>query len=173
MGVPCSGGRGIGCMAISWTLLGSLLLASAPRDIRSTCSKMEAEDGCSLVPLMGGGGGGPEGERRNGGHKNPLPSTTINWANAYIFKRTRSCSHFHLLNCSRGRVRINHRATHRQQTHSCCGMSRWRSKKKHKDEKSGLPILFFPANHHRKEKEVKQIKDRDGIRLTVKMWKRV
>lgn len=51
----CSGGTGMGCMAISWTLLGSLLLASAARDIRSTCSKMEAEDSCSFVPFIGGG----------------------------------------------------------------------------------------------------------------------
>lgn len=49
----------------------------------------------------------------------------------------------------------------------------WRSKMKHKDEKNSLPILFFPANHNRKEKEVKQIKDCDGFRLTVKMWKTV
>lgn len=159
MGVPCSGGRGMGCMAISWTLLGSLLLASAPRDIRSTCSKMEAEDSCSFVPLIGGG---PVGERRNGGCKNPLLSTTKNWVNAYIFKK-KTRPHFYLLNCSWGTVRINPGATHRLQTHSCCGCQektqRWNS---------SLPILFFPGNHHRKEKEVKQIKDHDEIRLTLK-----
>lgn len=55
MGGLCSGGTGMGCMAISWTLLGSLLLASVARDIRSTCSKMEAEDSCSFVPFIGGG----------------------------------------------------------------------------------------------------------------------
>lgn len=55
MGGLCSGGTGIGCMAISWILLGSLLLASAAREIRSTCSKMEAEDSCSFVPFIGGG----------------------------------------------------------------------------------------------------------------------
>lgn len=56
-------------------------------------------------------------------------------------------------------------------THSCCGMSGGMSKKTHKDDKSGLPILFFPANHPRKEKEVKEIKDCDEVRLTVKVRK--
>lgn len=39
---------------------------------------------------------------------------------------------------------------------------------KHKDEKNSLPILFFPANHNRKEKEAKQIKDCDGFRVDSK-----
>ena len=59
-----SGGTAMGCMAMSWILLGSLLLASMERDIRSTCSKMDAvvEDGCS-EPLIGGG---PVGRRKTG-----------------------------------------------------------------------------------------------------------
>lgn len=58
----CSGGSVMGCMAISWILLGSLRPASAARDIRSTCSKMEAEDSGSLgAPFKGGG---PEVNRK-------------------------------------------------------------------------------------------------------------
>lgn len=45
----------MGCMAISCTLLGSLRLESVAQDIRSTCSKMEADDSCSFVPFKGGG----------------------------------------------------------------------------------------------------------------------
>lgn len=53
----CAAGTAIGCIAISWILLGTLLLISEDRDIRSTCSKIEAEDGCS-VPLVICGGPG-------------------------------------------------------------------------------------------------------------------
>lgn len=67
IGGLCSGGTGMGCMAMSWTLFGSLLLASAARDIRSTCSKMAAEDNCSFVPFKGGGPeeGGKKGEKQS------------------------------------------------------------------------------------------------------------
>lgn len=65
MGGLCSGGTGMGCMAISWILLGSLLLASVARAIRSTCSKMKAEDSGSFLQFRGGG---PE----EGGEKKEL-----------------------------------------------------------------------------------------------------
>lgn len=49
------GRAGIGCMAMSWILLGRRLGPSVGRDIRSTCSKMEAEDNGSSMPFIGGG----------------------------------------------------------------------------------------------------------------------
>lgn len=55
-----TGGAAIGCIAISWILLGTRLLASEERDIRSTCSKMEAEECCSLPLLLWGGPELPE-----------------------------------------------------------------------------------------------------------------
>lgn len=51
----------MGCMAISWILLGTRRLASEDREILSTCSKMEAEECCSL-PELGRGAPGTEGE---------------------------------------------------------------------------------------------------------------
>lgn len=45
----------MGCMAISWTLFGSFRFASVARDMRSTCSKIEADVSCSLVLFAGGG----------------------------------------------------------------------------------------------------------------------
>lgn len=55
-----TGGAAIGCIAISWILLGTRLLASEERDIRSTCSKIEAEECCSLPLLLWGGPELPE-----------------------------------------------------------------------------------------------------------------
>lgn len=50
-----TGGAAIGCIAISWILLGTRLLASEERDILSTCSKIEAEECCSFpLPVWGG-----------------------------------------------------------------------------------------------------------------------
>lgn len=48
-------------MAISWILLGTRRLASEVREILSTCSKMEAEECCSL-PELGRGAAGIGGE---------------------------------------------------------------------------------------------------------------
>lgn len=50
-----TGGAAMGCMAISWILLGTRLLASEERDILSTCSKIEAEECCSFPLLVWGG----------------------------------------------------------------------------------------------------------------------
>ena len=41
----------MGCMAISWILLGTRRLASEEREILSTCSKMEADECCSFPEL--------------------------------------------------------------------------------------------------------------------------
>lgn len=49
------GRAGIGCMAMSWILLGGRLGPSVGRDIRSTCSKMDAEDKGSSMSFIGGG----------------------------------------------------------------------------------------------------------------------
>lgn len=54
------GGAAIGCIAISWILLGTRLLASEERDILSTCSKIEAEECCSFPLLVWGGPELPE-----------------------------------------------------------------------------------------------------------------
>lgn len=55
-----TGGAAIGCIAISWILLGTRLLASEERDILSTCSKMEADECCSFPLLVWGGPKSPE-----------------------------------------------------------------------------------------------------------------
>ena len=41
----------MGCMAISWILLGTRRPASEGRQILSTCSKMEADECCSFPEL--------------------------------------------------------------------------------------------------------------------------
>ena len=51
----------MGCMAISWILLGTRRLASEEREILSTCSKMEADECCSFPEL--GAGPGTQGEQ--------------------------------------------------------------------------------------------------------------
>lgn len=68
----CTGGAGIGCMAISWILLGTRRLASEFREILSTCSKMEAEECCSL-PELGRAAPGTEGE----GHEQESPGKQL------------------------------------------------------------------------------------------------
>jgi hypothetical protein len=58
----------MGCMAISWILLGTRRLASEVLETLSTCSKMEAEECCSL-PELGRGAPGTEEEGRE--HERP------------------------------------------------------------------------------------------------------
>lgn len=110
MGGLCSGGIGMGCMAISWTLLGSLRLASVARDIRSTCSKMEAEDSCSFAaPFIGGGP--KEGKKKAEKHE---PSIINTEQSMHVYRPMLILTWEHLLNKDIYCAAVTHK------TVSCC-----------------------------------------------------